>query len=77
MFIASAINVIRVSYCNVRFFHNDVMNQVLVKVSFSICKKVSEDIPKMPRALIERLTKLILVYFAIMMMIIIVIIMET
>ena len=30
--------------------------------SFNICKKESEDEPKIPRALIERLTKLILVY---------------
>ena len=30
--------------------------------SFSICKKVSEGVPKVPRALIEKLTKLILVY---------------
>ena len=36
--------------------------------SFSICKKESEDEPKIQRALIERLTKLILVYYIIMIM---------
>ena len=31
--------------------------------SCSICKKESEDVPKIPRALIERFTNLMLVYF--------------